>query len=299
MCSCTVENRAEWIVVFSGLALILWAVYRMAAGIITGLLKKGSDSKKIRQLFDGYPVLVGISVLLMIVYAAPFLGLPELIAGSRLCSTEQLFILAVVVIPVDLAAGAIALTPGRRVLPLALAAGVAVIYVGTRQLGIFHGYLYYELTRYNAAVMVTQDITDKFPENSYTIVYHGRTLPGDRTGRHEELLTFLNRVNGSGYTLPTECIFVYGEAADPIRAEPLLYRTGLAGRGKIHFLLYDLFQRGEQHQCLREISREQAEKEMMTFSKLSQTYSIWTAARYWNPKRTNGAGSLKHPIRRR
>ncbi len=59
------------------------------------------------------------------------------IAGSRLCSTEQLFILAVVVIPVDLAAGAIALTPGRRVLPLALAAGVAVIYVGTRQLGIF------------------------------------------------------------------------------------------------------------------------------------------------------------------
>lgn len=48
------ENRAEWIVVFSGLALILWAVYRMAAGIITGLLKKGSDSKKIRQLFDGY-----------------------------------------------------------------------------------------------------------------------------------------------------------------------------------------------------------------------------------------------------
>lgn len=69
-------------------------------------------------------MLVGISVLLMIVYAAPFLGLPELIAQApRLCSTEQLFILAVVVIPVDLAAGAIALTPGRRVLPLALAAG--------------------------------------------------------------------------------------------------------------------------------------------------------------------------------
>lgn len=47
----------------------------------------------------------------MIVYAAPFLGLPELIAGSRLCSTEQLFILAVVVIPVDLAAGQSPLRP--------------------------------------------------------------------------------------------------------------------------------------------------------------------------------------------
>ena len=175
-------------------------------------------------------MLVGISVLLMIVYAAPFLGLPELIAGSRLCSTEQLFILAVVVIPVDLAAVAIALTPGRRVLPLALAAGVAVIYVGTRQLGIFHGYLYYELTRYNAAVMVTQDITDKFPENSYTIVSTTDELyQVIEQGRHEELLTFLNRVNGSGYTLPTEYIFVYvGEAGrfNTHRAISLPDRTG-------------------------------------------------------------------------
>lgn len=39
------ENRAEWIVVFSGLALILWAVYRMAAGIITGLLKREVTAK--------------------------------------------------------------------------------------------------------------------------------------------------------------------------------------------------------------------------------------------------------------
>ena len=87
-----------------------------------------------------------------------------------------------------------------------------MIYVGTRQLGIFHGYLYYELTRYNAAVMVTQDITDKFPENSYTIVSTTDELyQVIEQGRHEELLTFLNRVNGSGYTLPTEYIFVYVE----------------------------------------------------------------------------------------
>ena len=268
------ENRAEWIVVFSGLALILWAVYRMAAGIITGLLKKGSDSKKIRQLFDGYPVLVGISVLLMIVYAAPFLGLPELIAGSRLCSTEQLFILAVVVIPVDLAAGAIALTPGRRVLPLALAAGVAVIYVGTRQLGIFHGYLYYELTRYNAAVMVTQDITDKFPENSCTIVSTTDELyQVIEQGRHEELLTFLNRVNGSGYTLPTEYIFVYVEKR-PIQYAQSHFFTGSDWLAEEKYTSYytTYFSEGNSINA-SEISREQAEKEMMTFSKLSQTYS--------------------------
>ena len=268
------ENRAEWIVFFSGLALILWAVYRMAAGIIAGLLKKGRDSKKIQQLFDGYPVLVGISVLLMIVYAAPFLGLPELIAGSRLCSTEQLFILAVVVIPVDLAAGAIALTPGRRVLPLALAAGVAVIYVGTRQLGIFHGYLYYELTRYNAAVMVTQDITDKFPENSYTIVSTTDELyQVIEQGRHEELLTFLNRVNGSGYTLPTEYIFVYVEKR-PIQYAQSHFFIGPDWLAEEKYTSYytTYFSEGNSINA-SEISREQAEKEMMTFSKLSQTYS--------------------------
>ena len=268
------ENRAEWIVFFSGLAFLLWAVYRILAGIITGLLKKGQDRKRIRQLYDGYSLLVGISVLFMIVYAAPFLGMPELIAGSRLCSTEQLFILAVVIIPVDLIAGAIALTPGRRVLPLALAAGVAVIYVGTRQLGIFHGYLYYELTRYNAAVMVTQDIMDKFPKNSYTIVSTTDELyQVIEQGRHEELLTFLNRVNGSGYTLPTEYIFVYVEKR-PIQYAQSHFFTGPDWLAEEKYTSYytTYFSEGNSINA-SEISREQADKEMMTFSKLSQTYS--------------------------
>ena len=150
---------------------------------------------------------------------------------------------------------------------------MAVIYVGTRQLGIFHGYLYYELTRYNAAVMVTQDITDKFPENSYTIVSTTDELyQVIEQGRHEELLTFLNRVNGSGYTLPTEYIFVYVEKR-PIQYA-LLYRTGLAGRGKIHFLLYDLFQRGEQHQCLGDLAgagREGDDDVLKTLADLFQS----------------------------
>lgn len=184
------------------------------------------------------------------------------------------FILAVVVIPVDLAAGAIALTPGRRVLPLALAAGVAVIYVGTRQLGIFHGYLYYELTRYNAAVMVTQDITDKFPENSYTIVSTTDELyQVIEQGRHEELLTFLNRVNGSGYTLPTEYIFVYVEKR-PIQYAQNHFFTGPDWLAEEKYTSYytTYFSEGNSINA-SEISREQAEKEMMTFSKLSQTYS--------------------------
>ena len=149
-----------------------------------------------------------------------------------------------------------------------------MIYVGTRQLGIFHGYLYYELTRYNAVVMVTQDITDKFPENSYTIVSTTDELyQVIEQGRHEELLTFLNRVNGSGYTLPTEYIFVYVEKR-PIQYAQSHFFTGPDWLAEEKYTSYytTYFSAGNSINA-SEISREQAEKEMMTFSKLSQTYS--------------------------
>lgn len=41
MCSCTVKTGQEWIVFFSGLALILWADVPDGGGDYTGLLKKG------------------------------------------------------------------------------------------------------------------------------------------------------------------------------------------------------------------------------------------------------------------
>lgn len=37
-------------------------------------------------------------------------------------------------------------------------AGVLAIYAGTNYFGVFHGYLYYELTRYNSAVELTNKI---------------------------------------------------------------------------------------------------------------------------------------------
>ena len=41
------------------------------------------------------------SVLFMILYAAPFLGLPEIIAGARLCLTEQILLFAMMAVPFD------------------------------------------------------------------------------------------------------------------------------------------------------------------------------------------------------
>ena len=122
--------------------------------------------------------------------------------------------------------------------------------------------------------MVTQDITDKFPENSYTIVSTTDELyQVIEQGRHEELLTFLNRVNGSGYTLPTEYIFVYVEKR-PIQYAQSHFFIGPDWLAEEKYTSYYTTYYSEGNSInASEISREQAEKEMMTFSKLSQTYS--------------------------
>ena len=39
--------------------------------------------------------------MFLFLYAAPLIGLPELVAGSRLCSTIHLLLLAVAVMPLD------------------------------------------------------------------------------------------------------------------------------------------------------------------------------------------------------
>ena len=74
-------------------------------------------------------------------------------------------------------------------------------------------------------------------------------------GRHEELLTFLNRVNGSGYTLPTEYIFVYVEKR-PIQYAQNHFFTGPDWLAEEKYTSYytTYFSEGKQHQCLGDLA---------------------------------------------
>lgn len=68
------------------------------------------------------------------------------------------------------------------------------IYAGTHYFGIFHGYLYYELTRYNSVVEVTNSIIENCPKYQYTIISTTEELyQAIESGRHEEILDFYNR----------------------------------------------------------------------------------------------------------
>ena len=66
-------------------------------------------------------------------------------------------------------------------------AGVLAIYAGTNYFGVFHGYLYYELTRYNSAVELTNKIMDDYPQYSYTIISTTEEMyQSIEEARHEE-----------------------------------------------------------------------------------------------------------------
>lgn len=268
------SERAAWIVGFTALGLAFWLCYRLITALVALIFRGKLRNGRLLTFFDGYPLLVLMSAFFMLLYAAPFLGLPELIAGSRLCSTEQLLILAVIAIPADAVLATLAQTGARRAMPVLLILGVGGIYVAARQLGFYHGYLYNELTRYNSVVRVTNEIMDSFPEHSYTIV-----SPTDELyhviekGRHEELFQFMLRTTGENYTIPTEYVFLYVEKK-PIRYAQSHFQTGPAWLAEEKYTQYYSTNYSEGGAIsASEISETAAAEPLRTYSKLSQNYS--------------------------
>ncbi len=266
------RERADWIIGFTCLALAICIVHRVFVWISRRILHIHIAVND--NYFLGYMPIISVTILFMILYAAPFIGLPELIAGSRLCSTEQLLILAVVIIPFDFTLyilNRVIPEVGMHCLSVAVLLGTVIMIWKT---GNYHGYLYYELTRYNAAVSITNEIMEVLPENTYTIV-----SPTDeiyqviQKGRHEELLTFLRPKGQEGYTLPTEYIFIF------IEKKPLKYAHNHFFSGPCWLALerYQEYYTGYSvcpMLVTSEISAEAAERSIMYFSKPSRSYSV-------------------------
>ena len=199
-------ERAAWLLRFTGIAVGL------------SLLQLLLGFAKTRKLpFVMYPGLTFASVCFMILYAAPYLGLPEIIAGARLCLPEQILLLSMMAIPVDALLTLFERTKAGFLSPYVALFGVLAIYAGTQYSGVFHGYLYYELTRYNAVVDLTNSIIEDYPKYSYTIVSTTEELyQVINDGRHEEMLDFYYNKDLTEYYIPTEYLFFYVEKR-PIR----------------------------------------------------------------------------------
>lgn len=195
------DTRAKWLLGFTLIAGIL--------SVINWIITAVRFQKLPFELYFG---ITAASVIFMILYAAPFLGLPEIIAGARLCLTEQVLLLSMMALPADEVLFAIGRRKIAYILPYLSVLGVAAIYAGTNYFGVYHSYLYYELTRYNSVVNLTNRIASEYPKQRYTIISTTDEIyQVIESGWHEEILDFYYKSKLEKYYIPTEYLFFYVE----------------------------------------------------------------------------------------
>lgn len=237
------QQRAGLIVFWTVAALVIWLAARV---FFTGLSLVRESGEYDPAGVDGYFSLTLSSVIFMAMYCATSLGLPSLIAGSRLCSVAQLLILGVMMIPIDLLMSIVWPRLPKHVARAVPMVCVAAIYLGTMLTGTFHGYLYYELTRYNAAVMVTYSVTNRLPAGSFTVVSTVDELYQlNQYGFHEEAINFVNKSDDEEYSLPSEHVFIY------VEKKPLEYAQShfFAGPGWLAWEKYPAYYDSYVSQC--------------------------------------------------
>lgn len=202
-----------------------WAfVLTMTAAIFCYLTKKKEKFKRFREVCRKYPPIILASVIYIFVYAAPMIGLPDLLPEGRFFAPGHMMLLGVVVMPVDVIFCGLADVCRDFMMRLLSFGSVVGIYGATIVTGNFRGMLFYELSRYNAAAEVTESIINTFPQYSYTIVSPTDELyPVIQYGWHEELLSFVERCDAEeSYSIPSEHVFFF------VEKKPLLY-------GQSHF----------------------------------------------------------------
>lgn len=263
------EERAKVMIFLMKVALFLLIIYQIGI-IFRQIVIKRSVKKWYFQLY--FPMIFA-SVIFMAMEKAPALGLPQLIEASRLHSIGHMFLLAVILMPVDMFFTLISLFCIENILHALSVLGIIGIYYVTIALGNYHGFLMEYLTRYDAAVMVTNSIINNFTKNKYTIV-----SPVDELyqvapyGRHEELLTFVQEIQEEDYKLPTEYVFLFVEKRAIEYVQPRFFK-GPSWLGSTKYSERFSAIRTYPDMSVQEISQEKAQKDILFFNLPSQSYT--------------------------
>ena len=147
---------------------------------------------------------------MMMAYKPKLIGLPPLVAGTRVCSTIDVFSMLLYAVVFDILFSLLRPLLKERILKPISVIACAGIYVFAQNAGLFHGYLYYELTRYPVAVELTKEITKTLPKQQYTIISTTDELyQVIETGFHEEWIDFLEKSSNRTYTIPTPYLFFF------------------------------------------------------------------------------------------
>lgn len=220
------RDRADLILKFTAFGFCLSVICTIAFKIL-------EKTKKIKlPETKGYFIVILISVFFMVMYNPSALGLPSIIAGCRLCAFNRIWNFAMICIAFDIIGTFLISLTEETIVSLLSMIGVMAIFVGTIKTGNYRGYLYYELTRYNSAVMTTRSIVDSFPKNSFTVVSTVDELYSViEKGFHEEITDFLTKSTEDSYSIPTPYVFIYVEKHPIVYAQNHFF-TGPSWLGK-------------------------------------------------------------------
>ena len=225
---------------------------------------------------EGYLTLVAALTVFVLLYAMPYMGLPELVTIDRTLCVTQMFAFGAAGILADLLILWVERLRRRRVPRRFMVLGCLFLYLIAYTTD-FRQCTYWWLRRYRAAVAVTDQIMNNYPEWAYRIVSMGDEAYQVGWGSHEELLTFLENTEGKDYSFPVEYIFLY------VEKHPLW-------RGQVHFLTaphllaqnnYEVYEGfWNQSQCPDvlhgEISWELAQKETPYYPEVYDNYDNLT-----------------------
>ncbi len=262
------EERAKIMVACMVFTILLLAIYYAGMMIWHKMLK---HPVKV-WCFQLYMPMILASVIFMAAEKAGALGLPQLIERSRLYSIEHMLLLTVMVMTADMLFALLSVFCAKAVMHALSVFTIIGIYYVTVEFGNYHGFLGQYLTRYDAAVMVTNSIIDNFPKYKYTIVSPTEELyQVIEHGRHEELLTFAEEIQTKNYTLPTEYVFLFVEKK-PIQYAQPRFLDGPSWLGSTkNTEAYPGF-RVHPDVAAGEISEEAAKEDIMSFGLASDSY---------------------------
>lgn len=256
------EGRGALLLALSGVSLTL---------CLAGKIRKAKWAEGMEY---GYIPIILMSVIYIVTYAMPYMGLPQIISEGRFSAIGHPLTLASALIPLDIAGALAAERYGRELLQRLAALAAIGIYAVVRLSGNFHGFLYYELSRYPAAVTLTRTIIENHEPHTYVIVSTTDELyQMIEEGIHLELLSYLEEIAEEEYFLWADDLFFYVEKK-PLYYAQLYFTRGPSWLGEEKYpeacreeyeTLHPTWRVSQAPDVIAsEVSRDKAEREIST-----------------------------------
>lgn len=225
------------------------------------------------ETVSGYLLIALSSLLLILLYAAPFIGLPELVSVERLFAVLRAWVYAVPWVLADIPLFLLFSRHRHK----AVCRAAALICVGVYCFSYFvdfHEYLFWMVKRHESVVHVTAEITRRFEPDSYAIISMGDEWPQvERDENCVQLLDVLAAVEeGWPYSVPKEYVFLYVEK-HPIMPGTMQYLTGPAWLGRKSAECRDVSEDRYYPDVVKgSISEQAAEYEGLNYDELKWSY---------------------------